>query len=286
LPAPGRVRGDLLTEPLSPDLQIKREGLARLLKTWRRVVVLFSGGIDSTFLLQAAVEVLGPGVTALTFQGPHCPAEETAAARETARILGVRHLVEQFDPLEVADFRNNTARRCYACKEASYRRGWEIAGELGATALLDGANADDAAGERPGLAAAAALKVRSPLRETGWQKHQIREASRLGGLPGWDRPAQSCLATRFPTDTPLDREKLQKVAQAETWLRRQGFGPVRLRVHGGLVRLELPPEQWALVLEPEVRAALRALVTGLGWRYVTLDLTGYQSGSMNLESGE
>lgn len=198
-----------------------------------------------------------------------------------ARHLGVRHLVEAYDPFSLPDFRQNTPDRCYACKQAIYRRSWEIAAMVGAEALLDGANADDAAADRPGLRAAADMGVRSPLRETGWRKDQIRELSRAWGLPEWDRPAQSCLATRFPTYTTLDKKALQNVDQVETWLQKQGFKPVRLRVHGDLVRLELPPEQWSQVIEPEIRAALSELVAEMGWRYLALDLKGYQSGSMN-----
>jgi uncharacterized protein len=283
LPTTGRgFRGNILTNQLNPELTADLERLQGLLGTWRRVVVLFSGGVDSTLLLKAAAEVMGQGVVALTFQGPHCPSEEMAAAREIARHLGARHLVEVYDPLILPDFRNNTLKRCYVCKQAIYRRSWEIAATLEAEALLDGANADDAAADRPGLVAAAEMGVRSPLRETGWHKDQIRELSRSWRLPGWDRPAQSCLATRFPTHTPLEAKAFQKVDRVETWLRQQGFGPVRLRVHGELLRLELPPEQWEQLLEPEVRAALHHLVTDLGWRYLTLDLLGYQSGSMNL----
>jgi uncharacterized protein len=198
----------------------------------------------------------------------------------------VRHLVEAYDPLILPDFRDNTPKRCYVCKQAIYQRSWEIAATLEAEALLDGAHADDAAADRPGLLAAAEMGVRSPLRETGWHKDQIREVSRIWRLPGWDRPPQSCLATRFPTHTPLDVKSLQKVDQVEIYLRQQGFGPVRLRVHGALLRLELPPEQWAQLLEPKVRASLHRLVTDLGWRYLTLDLLGYQSGSMNMRRQE
>ena len=283
LPAPGRgFRGNILTNRLKPALTANLERLQELLGTWRQVVVLFSGGVDSALLLKAAAEVMGPGVVALTFQGPHCPSEEMATAQAITRHLGVRHLVETFDPFSLPDFRDNTPKRCYVCKQAIYRRSWEIAATLEAEALLDGANADDAIIDRPGLLAAAEMGVRSPLRETGWHKDQIRELSRIWRLPGWDRPAQSCLATRFPTHTHLDVKALHKVDQVETWLRQQGFGPVRLRVHGSLVRLELPPEQWQQLMGPEVREALHRLVTDLGWRFLTLDLLGYQSGSMNI----
>jgi pyridinium-3,5-biscarboxylic acid mononucleotide sulfurtransferase len=280
--AAGRIRGNLLTAQLAPGLQASLARLQDVLRTWPRVVVLFSGGVDSTLLLKVAVEVVGPGVTALTFQGPQCPFEELARAREIALHLGVRHWVEVYDPFILPDFRHNTPNRCYACKQAMYHRSWEIAALVEAAALLDGAHADDAAGDRPGLLAAAAMGVRSPLRETGWRKDQIRDLSRLWRLPGWDRPAQSCLATRFPTHTHLDPETLQKVDQVETWLRHQGLGPVRLRVHGDLVRLELPPEQWLQVLDPAVREAISGKIKNLGWRYLALDLQGYQSGSMNV----
>lgn len=244
--------------------------------------MLFSGGVDSTLLLKVAAEEIGTGVTALTFQGLHCPVEELARAREIAHHLRVCHQVEVYDPFILPDFLNNTPNRCYACKQVIYRRSWEIAALVQAQAVLDGAHAEDAALDRPGLLAAAEMGVRSPLRETGWRKDQIREISRIWHLPGWDRPAQSCLATRFPNHTTLDPQTLQKVDQVETWLRQQGFGPVRLRVHDNLVRLELPPEQWPQVLTPESRQAIYRKISDLGWRYLTLDLQGYQSGSMNL----
>jgi uncharacterized protein len=280
--APGKgFRGNILTDQLSHELAENLKRLELVLKTWRRAVVLFSGGIDSTLLLQTAATVMEKGLVALTFHGPHCPVEEMRAAREFARRLGVHHVMEAFDPLTLPDFRNNTPDRCYACKQAIYRRSWEIADLTGAEVIMDGANADDTVADRPGLLAAAAMGVRSPLRETGWHKDQIREVSRIWQLPGWDRPAQSCLATRFPTNTPLDYETLQKVDRVESWFRQQGFGPVRLRVHGSLVRLELPPDQWPQALKPEVREKMYQYIADLGWRYLTLDLKGYQSGSMN-----
>jgi pyridinium-3,5-biscarboxylic acid mononucleotide sulfurtransferase len=258
------------------------ERLKQLLGTWRRVLVLFSGGVDSTLLLKAALEVRGEGVVALTFHGSHSPAEDLTAAQEIARHLGVRHLIKHFDPFILPDFRDNTPRRCYVCKQEIYRQGWEIAASMGAECLLDGAHLDDSADDRPGLLVAVAMGVHSPLRETGWRKAQIRELSRVWQLPDWDRPSQSCLATRFPTHTLLDVAVLQRVDRVETFLRHQGLGPIRLRVHGDLLRLELPPEQWTLLLKPDFREALHRMVADLGWRYLTLDLMGYQSGSMNI----
>ena len=198
----------------------------------------------------------------------------------------MRHLVKEYDPFILPDFKHNTPKRCYACKRAIYQKSLEIAAEFEAGALLDGANADDAIADRPGILAAAEMGVQSPLREAGFHKDEIREMSRIWGLPGWDRPAQSCLATRFPVNTPLDAETFRKIDHMESWLRERGFGPVRLRVHGDLLRLELPPGQWLQVLAPEIKEALHSLAADLGWRYLTLDLLGYQSGSMNLRPGE
>ncbi len=271
---------------LSPATAGKLAALQALLATWKRVVILLSGGVDSSLLARAAADILGPGVLALTFTGPHCPAEEAAAASALARALGLRHRLETFDPFLLPDFRRNTARRCYACKQALYRRSWEIARQEGAEAVLDGATAADAAAERPGLAAAAALAIRSPLRETGFLKDDIRELARFWDLPAWNRPAQSCLATRFPVNTLLTPQDLRHVDQIEGLLRRQGFGPVRLRVHGDLVRLEIPPQQWPRLLASPALAELQKLVTDQGWRYLTLDLRGYQSGSMNAPPAE
>ncbi|MGQ9920275.1 MAG: ATP-dependent sacrificial sulfur transferase LarE [Desulfobacca sp.] len=271
---------------MSPATAGKLAALQALLRPWPRIVVLLSGGVDSALLLQAAVDILGSEVLAVTFTGPHTPAEEVATARALTQRLGVLHRLEPFDPFLLPDFRQNTPQRCYACKEFLYRRSWEIAQQLGAAAVLDGANADDDAGDRPGLRAAAVLGVSSPLRATGWHKSEIRELARSWDLPGWDRPAQSCLATRFPPYTLLTPQDLQHVEVVESFLRRQGFGPVRLRCHGDLVRLELPAAQWPQLLQPQILTELQHLTQSCGWRFLTLDLQGYQSGSMNAPDPE
>ena len=258
----------------------KLAALHTCLQRWPQVVVLLSGGVDSSFLLGAASQVPGQKILALTFTGPHYPEEEVAAAQDLARHLGVPHRLEPFDPFFLAAFRQNTPERCYACKTALYRRARALARRSGAV-VLDGTTADDALAWRPGQRAAAEQGIHTPLRDTGWQKADIRACSRLWGLPGWDRPPQSCLATRFPPYTPLSPHDLHRVDQVERRLRQQGFGPVRLRVHGDLVRLELPPDQWPRLLEPRCQRRLQELVAASGWRYLTLDLRGYQSGSMD-----
>jgi uncharacterized protein len=235
-------------------------------------LLLFSGGLDSSLLLAAAAPVLGPGLTALTFTGPHTVPGELAGAFALARRLRVRHLVREMDPLALPDFQHNTRQRCYACKKAIIEQAREMAAALGIEEIWDGTNLDDLADFRPGLQAARELGVKSPLLEAGLGKAAIRDLSRQLGL-AWDRPPQSCLATRFPYDTLLTREALARVGQAESWLRGRGFSYVRLRIRGDRARLELIPEEWPAFLAPEVRRAFTALAARRGWR-VELDAGG------------
>lgn len=243
------------------------------LRFWRRAVLLFSGGLDSTLLLAAGARALKDGLTALTFVGPHAAPGELAAAFRLARRWGVRHILEKFDPLELPDFRKNNPARCYACKKAVFQRGREVAEALGAEALWDGTNRDDMEDFRPGLKAARELGIISPLRDAGFGKPEIRKISRSLGLP-WDRPAQSCLATRFPYGVELTREALARVGRAEAWLRSRGFSHVRLRVRGEQTVLELDAGELARFLAPEIRRPFQALLRRLGWGEVELNHGG------------
>ena len=229
----------------------------------RRAVLRFSGGLDSTLLLAMGAEALESGLTALTFTGPHTAPGELAAAWQLTQRLGVKHLIQEIDPLRLPDFRNNTRKRCYACKRAVIKRGWEIVRALRADTLWDGTNRDDLGDFRPGLKAARELGVASPLLELGLGKREIRELSRKLGLP-WDKPAQSCLATRFPYGTELTREALTRVGRAEAWLKNRGFSHVRLRVRGEHAVLELKMEELARFTAPEVRGPFLALIARLG----------------------
>jgi uncharacterized protein len=243
--------------------------LITYLQQWRRAVLLFSGGLDSSLLLAVGARALGPGLTALTFTGPHTAPGELAHAVALARRLEVRHLVRAIDPLALPAFRGNTPDRCYVCKRAVITRGRELAAALDSRVIWDGTNRDDLEDFRPGLRAARELGVASPLLEAGLGKGAIRNLSRRLGLP-WDRAPQSCLATRFPYNTKLTAADLARVGRAEAWLGARGLGAVRLRVNGSQARLELPLQDWAAFLDPEVRGPFLALLNRLGWTEFSL----------------
>jgi pyridinium-3,5-biscarboxylic acid mononucleotide sulfurtransferase len=244
--------------------------LENYLRRHRRAALLFSGGLDSSLLLAAAARVLGPGLTAIIFTGPHTVPGELAAAWRLARRFRVDHVVRQFDPLSLPEFRQNRRERCYVCKRAIITQAWEIAAARGHSVLWDGTNLDDLADFRPGFKALQELGVASPLLAAHLGKAAIRALSRDLGLDG-QRPAQSCLATRFPYDTELTREGLARVARGESWLRRRGFSRVRLRVRGDGVRLELAPEEWAAFLAPEIRHPFTAFLKGMGVGELSLE---------------
>ncbi len=244
--------------------------LEAYLRRFPRAALLFSGGLDSSLLLAVAAPVLGPGLTAITFTGPHIVPGELAAAWTLARRLRVHHVVRQFDPLSLPAFRHNRPERCYVCKRAIITQARQIAAARGLKVVWDGTNVDDLAEFRPGLRALRELGVESPLLLAGLGKVAIRAWSRDLGLDG-DRPSQSCLATRFPYHTELTRPDLARVGQGEAWLRRRGFTRVRLRVAGDRARLELLPEEWPAFLAPEVRGPFTACLAGLGFEQLLLD---------------
>lgn len=239
----------------------------------RRAALLFSGGLDSSLLLAAAARILGPGLTAITFTGPHTAPGELAVAWALARRLGVRHVVRAFDPLSLPEFRQNTRARCYVCKQAIIAQAGKIATALGTPVLWDGTNRDDLSEFRPGMRALEEQGVESPLAAAGLGKADIRALSRNLGLDA-TRASQSCLATRFPYDTELTIDDLARVGRAEAWLRRRGFAHVRLRVKGDQARLVLAPEAWPAFLVPEVRRRFTALVLALGFQELFLDGPG------------
>jgi uncharacterized protein len=243
------------------------------LRRWRRVVLLFSGGLDSSLLLALGREALGEGLTAFTVIGPQTAPGEVAAAWRLAQKFQVPHLLAEFDPLILPDFRENTPQRCYACKQALLARAHKLAAALNAEAIWDGTNRDDLGDFRPGLKAAREAGVESPLLRAGLGKKEIRELSRGLGLSA-DKPPQSCLATRFPYNITLSREALDRVGRGEAWLKARGFSHVRLRVRGREVRLELWPEEWPILFAHDLRRSFLSFLNSLGFEGLELALPG------------
>ncbi|MGA1530704.1 MAG: ATP-dependent sacrificial sulfur transferase LarE [Kiritimatiellia bacterium] len=245
------------------------------------VIVAFSAGVDSTFLAAMAHKVLGDKALIVTATSPSFPARELEEAVELARSLGLNHRVIQSNELANPDYANNPDSRCYHCKTELYGLLREIADREEYARIVDGTNVDDMNDYRPGALAAREKRVESPLQELGFTKADIREASRLLGLKTHDKPAFSCLASRFPYGIEITREALSQVERAEDGLRELGFSELRVRAHQDVARIELPADQIARAAAPEMRDKISTLLKGCGFRYVSLDLQGYRRGSLN-----
>ena len=260
----------------------RMDELRRALRGYGRVAIALSGGVDSTFLLVAALETLPPDcVFALTIASRALPGRELDAARETLARTGARHVMLEEDVTNIPSFADNPPDRCYHCKRYLFTKVLALAMEADFTTVLDGTNADDLHDYRPGLRALQELGVKSPLAELGFTKTEIREQSCIMGIPGWGRPSLACLATRFPVGEAVTTEKLARVDAAEEALRALGFSQVRVRCHGDLARIELLMGEmkrlWNVDMQTHVTNALKAA----GFRHVAVDLSGYRMGSMN-----
>ena len=256
--------------------------LTAILSPMASAMVAFSGGVDSTFLLKAAHDSLGERVTALTTTSPTMPADDRRNALAMARRIGVgRHLVIESNELEVPGYASNPLNRCYLCKHNLFTVCEAKAAELGIEHILDGLNLDDLRDYRPGIKAAGELRVRHPLVEAELSKDEIRQLSRRLGLPTWDRPASPCLSSRFPYGTQITLEGLEKVEAGERVLHEMGFKVARVRYHGELARLEVERSEIARLLEPATREAVETELRRIGFRFVTVDLRGFRSGSLN-----
>lgn len=258
----------------------KLEALREMIRRLDRVVVAFSGGVDSTFLLKVAAEVLGPErVLAVTADSETYPSSELEEAKRLALQLNVPHQVIETSELAIPGYAENTANRCYFCKKSLFEHLLPIMEEKGYQNVVYGLIADDMSEHRPGTRAAREMGVRAPLQEAGLFKEEIRQLSRELGLPTWNKPSFACLSSRIAYGEQITPEKLTKIDRSESYLKGLGLGQVRVRTHGEIARIEVEPEQMKTVLahHGEIVEKLRSF----GYTYVTLDLLGYQSGSMN-----
>ncbi len=264
------------------QLEEKERKLHALLRGYGRVALGFSGGVDSSFLLRASLDALGPeNVLAVIADTPSLPRKEFAEALRLAEGMGVACLVIDPDELSDPSYAANPADRCYFCKKHLFELVAQVAAEKGFACVLDGNNADDAGDYRPGRRAALELGVKSPLMEAGLTKAEIRVLSAKAGLPTADKPAMACLASRIPYGTPVTAEVLAQVERAEEAVRGAGFAQCRVRHHGEVARVEVPVAGLPALLENGVREAVVQGVKAAGYRYVTVDLQGYRTGSLN-----
>jgi uncharacterized protein len=267
---------------LDPELKARQERLLAILRGLGRVVVAFSGGIDSTVVAQAAYLALGDGAVAVTADSPSVPRAEVEDARRLARQIGIRHEVVATEEFADPDYVRNDGSRCYYCKSELYSRIEALLPELGGAVVCSGANLDDQGDYRPGLKAAAEHAVRHPLQEAGCTKADVRTLARAWGLPTWDKPASPCLSSRLAPGVEVTRERTGRVEQAEVYLRQFGLRECRVRLHEGeLARIEVPASAIARLAEPAVREGLVQRLKELGFQFVTLDLEGFRSGSLN-----
>ncbi len=266
----------------NPSLISRRDHLVETIRTYGRVAVAFSGGIDSTVVAQAAFAAMGDASVAVTAVSASLAAGELEAAEDLARRIGICHRVIHTEEFSNPDYRRNNSDRCYFCKSELYGRLESMLEVLGAKVIASGANLDDLGDHRPGLKAAAEHGVRHPLQECGFTKADVRALALAWGLPTWDKPAAPCLSSRIAYGEEATPERNRMIDEAELWLRRRGFHILRVRYHkGDLARIEVPLVDLPRFVELELRGELLPKFHSLGFKYVTVDLEGFRSGSLN-----
>ncbi len=267
------------------DRKEKSRILREELRKMGRVAVAFSCGVDSAFLLKTAHEELGENCLAITADSPAVPRRELEEAKEFCRKYGIGQILFPTDELTMENYASNPADRCYHCKKRLFGRMWDLARERGCQFLLEGSNADDPGDYRPGMKAVEELNVVSPLKDAGFSKKEIRECAKEMGLDQWNKPSFACLASRFPYGQRITEQGLRQVEQAEEVLRQAGFSQYRVRKYEDLARVEVPAEEVSRLAEPGLRGQITEQIKAAGFRYVTLDMEGFRSGSMNERLG-
>jgi uncharacterized protein len=266
-------------------LQVKREALLAELRGFERVIVAFSGGVDSTFMAAMAFEALGDAATAITGVSPSVAPSELAEASALVRQIGIHHEWVETNEMDNPDYVANSNMRCFHCKDELYGVLGAIAERAHGAAILDGTNFDDKGDWRPGRQAATQHGVRSPLLDLEFTKEDIRQLSHEMGLPTWDKPAMACLASRIPHGTPVTDEALDQIGAAEAVLRALGMREIRVRHHGDVARIETDEAGMEIAFAPQNRGRIVARLQNLGFKHVVLDLAGYRQGSMNTSTG-
>lgn len=265
-----------------PELIARRDGLLAALRGYGRVAVAFSGGVDSTVVAQAAQVALGDQAVAVTAVSDSLAEGELEEARTLAERIGIRHRVIRTEEFANPNYVQNGTDRCYFCKSELYGRLSGLLGELGVDVIASGANTDDSGDHRPGMRAASENQVRHPLQECGLGKAEVRALAKAWDLPTWDKPATPCLSSRVAYGESVTPERVRMIDQAEQWLRQRGLRMLRVRYHkGDLARIEVPLEDLPRLADPSIRDALVPAFRDLGFKYVTLDLEGFRSGSLN-----
>jgi uncharacterized protein len=268
----------MMTESLHDRLTTLRQAISDM----QSVLVAFSGGIDSTVVLKIAHEQLGEHALAVTAVSPTFPTIELDSAKQVASEIGARHELVHTDQLDIPAFVQNDAARCFHCKTDLYQLLDGLREPRASRWIVDGTNLDDLGDDRPGIRAAREWRVRSPLVEASLSKSDVRAVAQTLGLSNWDKPAAACLSSRIPRGIPITIESLRRVEQAEEILQAEGFRHVRVREHGELARIEVGPEEFSRLNQPDLRAHISARLRETGFRFVCVDLEGYRPGGISL----
>jgi uncharacterized protein len=259
----------------------KLDSLKSLLEDMKSVIVAFSGGVDSSFLLKVAVDALGGNAVGVTATSSTYPHRELEDALDFGKKIGARHITVESEELDIPGFRENPPDRCYYCKKELFSKLLGIASRMGLRHVVDGNNVDDLGDYRPGRKAAEELGVRSPLIEAEMRKDDIRFLSKELGLPTWNKGAFACLSSRFPYGTEIKEEELRKVERCEDFLREKGFRQFRVRFHGSVARIEMEEDEIQVMMGKKIRREIANHFKEEGFTFVSLDIEGYRTGSMN-----